>query len=109
MCVFLIVYMNVCAYVRKSLTSSTVISPVESRVMSAQLRGESSGESRTGEERLLGESSVDPVRERNTQRRRLKLVSTSGGTDGEEIYRKSLKTIKKNKSSTQKRWLKSVF
>lgn len=51
------------SYVRKSLTSSTVISPVESRVRSAQLRGESSGVSRTGEDRLLGGSSVWPVRE----------------------------------------------
>lgn len=53
------------AYVRKSLTSSTVISPVESRVRSAQLRGESSGVSRRGEDRALGGSSVCPVREKH--------------------------------------------
>lgn len=47
-------------YVRKSLTSSTVISPVVSKVRSAQLRGESRGESRTGEERELGCSSCWP-------------------------------------------------
>lgn len=52
------------SYVRKSLTSSTVISPVESRVRSAQLRGESSGVSRMGEDRLLCGSSVWPVREK---------------------------------------------
>ncbi len=52
------------AYVRKSLTSSTVISPVESRVRSAQLRGESSGVSRIGEDRALGGSSVCPVEEK---------------------------------------------
>ncbi len=54
-------YVKVCAYVRKSLTSSTVSSPVESRVRSAQLRGESSGVSRMGEDRALGGSSVCPV------------------------------------------------
>lgn len=48
-------------YVRKSLTSSTVSSPVVSRVRSAQLRGESSGVSRRGEDRALGGSSVWPV------------------------------------------------
>ena len=51
------------AYVRKSLTSSTVSSPVESRVRSAQLRGESSGVSRMGDDRVLAGSSVCPVRE----------------------------------------------
>ena len=60
-------YKRVCAYVRKSLTSSTVISPVESRVRSAQLRGESSGVSRMGEDRLLGGSSVCPAREKPTE------------------------------------------
>lgn len=48
-------------YVRKSLTSSTVSSPVESRVRSAQLRGESRGVSTMGDDRALGGSSVCPV------------------------------------------------
>lgn len=47
-------------YVRKSLTSSTVSSPVVSKVRSAQLRGESSGVSMVGEERELGCSSSWP-------------------------------------------------
>lgn len=46
------------AYVKKSLTSSIVRSPVESRVRSAQLRGESSGVSTVGEDRLCGGSSL---------------------------------------------------
>lgn len=60
-CMCKCINVNVCAYVRKSLTSSTVSSPVESRVRSAQLRGESSGVSRMGEDRALGGSSVCPV------------------------------------------------
>lgn len=56
------------SYVRKSLTSSTVSSPVVSRVRSAQLRGESSGVSRSGEDRELGSSSVWPVWERERER-----------------------------------------
>lgn len=55
---------SVSAYVKKSLTSSTVISPVESRVRSAQLSGESNGVSRMGDDRVLGGSSVCPVREK---------------------------------------------
>lgn len=50
------------AHVRKSLTSSTVSSPVESKVRSAQLRGESSGVSRRGEGRVLRGTSTFPVR-----------------------------------------------
>lgn len=49
------------AYVRKSLTSSIVRSPVESRVRSAQLRGESSGASTVGEDRACGASSDCPA------------------------------------------------
>lgn len=52
--------MCVSPYVRKSLTSSTVSSPVVSKVRSAQLRGESSGVSMVGEERELGCSSSWP-------------------------------------------------
>lgn len=55
----------VCTYVRKSLTSSTVSSAVESRVRSAQLRGESSGVSRIGEDKQLGGSSVCPARDKS--------------------------------------------
>lgn len=55
----------VCTYVRKSLTSSTVSSAVESRVRSAQLRGESSGVSRIGEDKQLGCSSVCPARDKS--------------------------------------------
>lgn len=61
------VHINTCAYVRKSLTSSTVSSPVESRVRSAQLRGESRGVSRMGEDRALGGSSICPVGEKPTE------------------------------------------
>lgn len=62
---FLFTLLSVCAYVRKSLTSSTVSSPVESRVRSAQLRGESSGVSRMGDDRELGGSGVRAVEERS--------------------------------------------
>lgn len=55
------------AYVRKSLTSSIVRSPVESRVRSAQLRGESSGASTVGEDRLFGGSSLCPAEETSTK------------------------------------------
>lgn len=55
------VHAEVWPYVRKSLTSSTVSSPVVSRVRSAQLRGESSGVSRMGEDRELGCSSSCPA------------------------------------------------
>lgn len=51
------------AYVRKSLTSSIVRSPVESRVRSAQLRGESSGASTVGEDRVFGGSWLCPAEE----------------------------------------------
>lgn len=51
------------AYVRKSLTSSTVSSPVDSRVMSPQLRGESRGVSEMGEDTELGGSSARPAGE----------------------------------------------
>lgn len=71
------IFKKCCTYVRKSLTSSTVSSPVESRVRSAQLRGESSGVSRMGEERALGGSSVCPVRGRKPQSERLQQASTS--------------------------------
>lgn len=54
------------AYVRKSLTSSIVRSPVESRVRSAQLRGESSGASTLGEDRVFGGSSLGPAEETST-------------------------------------------
>lgn len=53
--------MYIYTYVRKSLTSSTVSSPVESRVRSAQLTGESRGVSTMGDDRALGGSSVCPV------------------------------------------------
>lgn len=61
MCVEECVFAQKCgAYVRKSLTSSTVISPVVSKVRSAQLSGESRGVSSTGEEREAGCSSCWP-------------------------------------------------
>lgn len=56
-------FQTVSAYVRKSLTSSTVSSPVESKVRSAQLRGESSGVSRRGEDSVLRGTSAFPIRE----------------------------------------------
>lgn len=59
------------ADLRKSLTSSIVRSPVESRVRSAQLRGESSGASTVEEDRVVGGSSLCPAEEPSSTVERL--------------------------------------
>lgn len=93
------------AYLRKSRTSSMVRSPVESRVRSAQLRGESSGASTEGEDRLLGGSALRPAEETSAQRLSALSAACAAALVGGSLHVKTEDTRKRFTGTSRLVWM----